>query len=457
MEELQPFEKKKIKGIEYTDGAEFAARLKAVGRHILFNARNELYIHMRFLDVALSALGFAMDSRIESIGTDGNTIFYNARFLGGYFKENRKRINRLYLHQVLHCLFGHVFRKPQGEEQYWDLACDIAMESIIDEMQIRCVKTPVSWLRESTYKELRQELKVLTAEGICHYYQQHPPQAKKMEKLLREFRMDDHSYWCRNPQKPQEEQTRDKWKDISEKMEMDLDAFSKEASEADGGLKEQLRISHRETMDYRTFLQKFAVLKEEVQVDPDQFDYVFYSFGLSMYGNMPLIEPQETKEVRRVEEFAVVIDTSMSCSGDLVRSFLEETYSILKEEENFFRKMNLHIIQCDEKVQSDVKIESMEELTEYMEHFEVIGSGGTDFRPAFAYVEMLCRKKEFTNLKGLLYFTDGFGTYPRRMPPFETAFIFMDEEDRETDVPPWAMKLMIPKRELERMGEKETL
>lgn len=455
MEHLQIYEKQRTAGIEYADGEEFAARLEAVGRHILFNARNELYLHMRFLDVALSALGFAMDSRIESIATDGNTIFYNAKVLGGYFKDNRKIINRLYLHQVLHCLFGHVFREAPGESEYWDLACDIAMESIIDEMQIRCVKLPVSWLRESTYKELHAAMKVLTAEGICHYFEKNPPQERKKEKLLREFRVDDHSYWCKKPQKPQEEQTRDKWKDISEKMEMDLDAFSKEASEADGGLKEQLRISHRETMDYRTFLQKFAVLKEEMQVDPDQFDYVFYSLGLSMYGNMPLIEPQEMKEVKKVEEFAVVIDTSMSCSGDVVRAFLEETYSILKEEENFFRKMNLHIIQCDEKVQSDVKIENMEELADYMEHFEVIGSGGTDFRPAFEYVEMLCRKKEFTNLRGLLYFTDGFGIYPRRMPPFQTAFLFMEEEEREADVPPWAMKLMIPRRDVEKMGVKK--
>ena len=38
-----------------------------------------------------------------------------------------------------------------------------------------------------------------------------------------------------------------------------------------------------------------------------------------MYGNMPLIEPQEWKEVQKVEEFVIVIDTSMSCSGELVK------------------------------------------------------------------------------------------------------------------------------------------
>lgn len=424
--------------------------MESTGRHILITARNELYLHMRFLDVALSSLGFAMEPNTDTVAVDGNTIFYNTKYLGTCFREERKKVNRAYLHMVLHCIFGHVFRKPQGEERYWDLACDIAIESIIDEMQIRCIKTPISWLREHTYKELREKLPVLTAEGICYQFEKNPPDEEKMAKLIREFYVDDHHYWCRQPDKPKEEQTRDKWKDISEKMEMDLDSFSKEASQEDGGLKEQLKISHRETMDYRTFLRKFTVLKEEVQVDPDQFDYVFYSYGLSMYGNMPLIEPQETKEVQKIEEFAVVIDTSMSCSGDLVKAFLEETYGILMEQENFFRRMNLHIIQCDEKIQSDKKIINIEELEEYMNHFEAAGSGGTDFRPAFSYVNELCRKKEFSNLKGLLYFTDGFGTYPTRMPPFQTAFIFLDEEESNPQVPPWAMKLVLPKRELEK-------
>ena len=47
--------------------------------------------------------------------------------------------------------------------------------------------------------------------------------------------------------------------------------------------------------DYREFLRKFSVIREEPEVDTDTFDYIFYSYGLSLYGNMPLIEPQETK------------------------------------------------------------------------------------------------------------------------------------------------------------------
>ena len=427
---------------------EFTQRMEALGQHILLNARNELYLHMRFMDVALSSLQFTMDGTIDSVATDGNTIFYNSRYLGTYFKENRKMVNRAYLHMVFHCLFCHVFTPPKEEKIFWDLACDIAMESIIDDMQIRCIKTPISWLRESTYKELRTKLKVLTAEGIYYVLTTELPGEQKLQKLLREFRVDDHKYWMKEPDHNKNSSQRDKWQDISEKMEMDLKSFSKESVQADGNLREQLKVNNREKTDYRTFLRKFAVLREEMQVDPDQFDYVFYSYGLSLYGNMPLIEPMESREVMKVEEFAIVLDTSMSCSGDTIKAFLSETWSILKEEESYFRKINIHVIQCDEKVQSDVKITSKEELKEYIEKFEVMGGGGTDFRPAFAYVEELCRKKEFTNLKGLLYFTDGFGTYPQKMPPFQSAFIFMDEEETNTEVPPWAIRLVVRSEEL---------
>ena len=154
-------------------------------------------------------------------------------------------------------------------------------------------------------------------------------------------------------------------------------------------------------------MQKFSVLKETVQIDPDAFDYVFYHYGMQLYGNMPLIEPLETKEVRRIEDFVVVIDTSMSCSGELVKKFLEETYGVLAQSESFFKKVNIHILQCDDKVRQDVKIESEEDLRNYMDHMELHGMGGTDFRPAFLHVDQMIKAGKFSRLRGLLYFTDG--------------------------------------------------
>lgn len=309
---------------------------------------------------------------------------------------------------------------------------------------------PRSLLRRETYRKLELSGHVLNAERVCSLLAEWKLTDKELNMLEEEFRVDDHRYWEKDGQKrPPDQQMQRKWKDIDEKMETDLETFSKEAADKNGDFLGGLRVENRERHDYREFLRKFSVFREELKADPDTFDYGFYSYGMSLYGNMPLIEPLETREEHRIEEFAVVIDTSMSCSGELIRKFLEETYSVLTENESFFQKVNVHIIQCDEKVHQDVKITSGEELEDYMEHFQLYGEGGTDFRPAFEYVEELRQNREFTDLKGMIYFTDGYGIYPEKMPAWRTAFVFLEEDYRDVDVPPWAIKLILSEEDTE--------
>ena len=83
-----------------------------------------------------------------------------------------------------------------------------------------------------------------------------------------------------------------------------------------------------------------------------------------------------------------------------------------------------------------------------MQEVTLTGGGGTDFRPAFAYVRELIERREFHDLRGMIYFTDGRGTYPMQRPPWETAFVFMEEEYTDVHVPPWAVKLVLEQDEL---------
>ena len=444
---------------ESREAAEGAAeKLRAVGVQILSAARDELYFSMRFLDVALSSFGYEMDMSVSPFGTDGRTIWFHPQQLGGLLRENRILVNRGYLHMVFHCVFRHMQKPVQErdtdeeglERRYWDLCCDIAVEHLIDGCDLRPVRFSRSLLRRETYRKLEAGDNVLNAERILHRLKEWELSEKELSALEEEFYVDDHRYWENHmPEKQPDPELNRKWKEIDEKMETDLETFSKEASEQSGDLLGELKVETRERHDYREFLRKFSVFREEMRVDPDSFDYGFYSYGLSLYGNMPLIEPQETREVKKITDFVVVIDTSMSCSGELVRRFLEETYSVLKENDSFFRKVNIHIIQCDEKVHTDVKITSREELDEYMEHFQLYGEGGTDFRPAFAHVEELLRAGEFEDLKGLVYFTDGYGTYPEKMPAYRTAFVFLEEDYRDAEAPPWAIKLILREEDLQ--------
>ena len=431
------------------DGQTISEQLEAVGKQILAAARNELYMKMRFLDVALSSFSFIMDEGIETTGTDGFAIYYEPRWLGGLYRADRTLVSRLYLHMVLHGVFRHMTGRKGRDPRYYDLACDIVTEYILDGMNYRCILRRRSVLRRETYRRLEGQMKVLTAEKVYGVLLCRDLDERELKRLEEEFRIDSHSRWPQENDKKQQQQIQNRWQDISEQTETDMETFSKEASAESGHLIDHVKVENRQRADYRQFLRKFSVLKEEMAVDPDSFDYVFYTYGLELYGNMPLIEPQEWREVQKVEEFVIVIDTSMSCSGELVKKFLEETYAVLSENDSFFRKVNIHIIQCDDTVQTDEKITDEEGLKRYMDSLTLYGEGGTDFRPAFTYVEQLIKEQVFTRLRGLIYFTDGRGTYPSKMPPFETAFVFFSEDYEDTDVPPWAIKLVLAGEDIE--------
>ncbi len=233
------------------------------------------------------------------------------------------------------------------------------------------------------------------------------------------------------------------WDDVSRKMQVDMETFSKEMGKSAGNLEQYIKIENRDRYDYGKFLRKFATLREEIKINDDEFDYIAYTYGLRLHKNLPFIEPLEYKDVKKIEEFVIAIDTSGSTSGTLVKNFLEKTYSILMSTENFFKRINVHIIQCDAEIQEDHKVNSMEDLMQYIEHYRIRGLGGTDFRPVFSYVADLIRKREFKDLKGLIYFTDGYGTYPRDPTPYDTAFVFIRDDYSDVDVPPWAIKLVL--------------
>lgn len=111
---------------------------------------------------------------------------------------------------------------------------------------------------------------------------------------------------------------------------------------------QNLKAVNRERYDYAEFLRKFAVYGEIMKIDDDEFDYNFYTYGMNLYGNMPLIEPLEYKEVKRVRDFVIAIDTSGSVSGETVQKFVNKTYNILKQRGQLFYKGEYlyHTVRC---------------------------------------------------------------------------------------------------------------
>ena len=563
--------------------------LNDLGSRILNQSRYELSLSMRHLARALDRLPYEMDFNTQRMGTEGERIHFHPEFIFQLFMESPQKLNRLYMHSLLHCLFRHIFKNEDKKEELWNMACDIHVEYVLDSLDVDLLKRPAGEYRENTFQRLEEKIKTLSAERIYQYLEEADLDYDAWERLEREFYKDDHVFWKvidrkeapgqegegdgggaplplpedftphDNPsgeenegeqkdsgdntsvensedkdkssreskssedaspqsgtpsneegkeEKNQESENRGsegegntgegnsgedsqgeakqddsqsgnssgkkqeerkkaenrkltgqekreereakkkrdelskEWEDISKRTEQEIEHSSKEKQKEQGSLAWFLRLEQKKYTDFRDFLRRLSVDREEMEVDLDSFDYGYYYYGLEQYGNMPLIEENEYREGRKLQELVIAIDTSHSTKGEMVKGFLEETAGILKQKDAFFQKVKVHILECDDELRKDICLENVEDLEQYSKNFAVKGGYGTDFRPVFRYVSDLQKRGELKNLKGLMYFTDGKGRYPKEAPPYVTAFVFPKGEDIDDDnVPFWAMKL----------------
>lgn len=411
-----------------------------MAQEILSLIRSELYLELRFMDVALSALSWKPEEGIDTFGTDGACLYYSMERLLQVYPVNPGFLDRLYLHSILHCIYSHLWLCGSRKRPLWDLACDIMVEYTIDHLDKKCTRRALSFTRRDLYQRLEDQKLGISAAVIYQFLQ--GKSSEDLQTLQAEFYTDTHKFWPKIEQMgmaPQRMQKR--WEQISRQTQMQME---QRGTDQAGGQKllEQEMEAGRSRRSYREFLRKFAVLREEMHLDPEEFDLNYYSYGLRLYGNMPLVEPVETREIQKIQDFVVVVDTSYSTSGDLVRAFLQETFDILMESEYFFVGSRIHIIQCDDQVQSDQVVTNGKELEQLIQRFTIAGGGGTDFRPAFTYINQLIQDGALDHLKGVLYFTDGKGIYPGKRPEYRTAFLFLGDYD-ETAVPAWAMRMRI--------------
>lgn len=444
-------------------------KTEKIAREILQNAKNKLLVNLRFLDMALSRPNLTSDAEhTTSCATDGEIFIYAPKFVLSTYRVEPDLVTRNFLHMIFHCVFRHMFVNTLIDRELWDIACDIAVESVINDLKLDYLTTLKSSQQEQFLSGFKNKIKTLSAEKIYRFLLDQKLPQKTIDGLGMLFKVDDHFLWYLTEEQKgalglgsganqngdgeafsvSRSALADDWTSIAESMQMDLETFGKQRGTEAGLLTQNLREVNREHYDYTEFLKKFAVRGEIMKINPDEFDYNYYTYGLSLYENMPLIEPLEYKDVKAIREFAIAIDTSGSTSGELVQKFVQKTYNILKNAESFFTKVNIHIIQCDAAIQEDVKITTQEEFDNYLKTMKIHGLGGTDFRPVFSYVNSLMDTGEFSNLKGLIYLTDGMGAFPAKKPDYDAAFVFIDDEPNNYDVPAWAIKLILRSGEI---------
>ena len=466
-------------------------KLEQLARQVLQLSINTLSVDLRYLRTALQQLKLAADSDII-LATDGEFLFYQPRHILRRYKSEPASSIRDHLHVVLHCIFRHMYFADGMVAEAWNLACDIAVEHMIGQLDLRSAAALRQKAQLAVLAEIEGKVGPMTAEKIYRWLLGEGASYLQKKGLAELFYADHHGKWYKDTpsaeadqeatgeetsaegsseaaqeysaceeedpvyaeaaeQKRREERAlmETVWADLAREVEVELQMGGAQKDRRTDALTQNLLAVNREKYDYGAFLRKFAVRSEVMQIDPDEFDYIFYTYGLQLYGKVPLIEPLEYKEIQKIRSFVVAIDTSGSTTGQLVQRFIQKTYNILQSTENFFSKIELYILQCDDEVREAVHITSPEGFENYIQTMKIYGHGGTDFRPVFSYVDDLRRRGELQDLKGLIYFTDGYGTFPATSPDYETAFVFVDDGYSLPEVPPWAIRLVLRPEEMD--------
>ena len=390
----------------------FSAREQMCGAaDLLYLTRRNLYSLFPFLDAALWNLPFKESTQISRIGTDGISLLYDPFSICSIYKEDPKQLARLFLHIILHCIYRHWMLPGELREQ-----ADSFAEKLITE--------------EVSHHEMCRN--ILAEEDL--------------------YGEDDHSLWPVSGNKDvlstSAEEINKRWEFLSSITKAghgDIQGMGSHLGIGSGSDKKETEFTeiHAGHYEYRDFLSKYTILREEMQLDHESFDYIYYTLGLHRYGDLPLMEPLEYMEGHRLSEIVIAIDTSGSCSENMVRRFLQETCSILERKENFFQDMSVFILQCDCEIQDVCRICSQADWRRYCERIRIMGRGGTDFRPVFRYVEKLRKEGRINDLKCLIYFTDGDGIFPEEAPDYEAVFVFTEKNKKGLRRPDWARQLLV--------------
>ena len=432
-----------------------------MGEKVLNCVAEEISADLPFFSPALFGLTPKAREDVGTLCTNGLYLYFASDKCIRLFKNNPLFLRRTYLHTILHCIYGHLWLRRGRNRELYNLACDIAVEYIIDGLDKKSLNRVLSYIRQDFYSLMR-ERHIISPAGIYGLLLGENVEKsgndtksvnektsaavrkftdEELSALSLEFYGDDHSLWWDDSNKasetPQQKKAKEHWEEISSRVQHQRSRSDSGEDEAENTLA-SFAVANKKRRSYRDFLLKFARLREHAHVDDSEMDLAYYSYGLELYGNIPIIEPLETKEEKTLREFVIAVDTSYSTSGELVRRFLQETISILLESGIYGGDTVVHFLQCDEKIRDYVRISDIRMAENVIKNLKLSGGGNTDFRPVFTYTRRLQEEGRAGKVQGILYFTDGRGTYPEKMPDIKTAFIFMDKYDRKS-VPAWAL------------------
>jgi predicted metal-dependent peptidase len=418
-------------------------------------ARTRLILEKPFLGALVMHLPLkASDPKwCKTTATDARAFYYNPDYVARLTLEQTQFA---LAHEAMHCALSHFNRRGHRLKHRWDVACDYAVNMILDEERMQA---PDESLMNAAYRGL-------TAEEIYPLLHEDPPEETQDMHLFEseasaeangseadvKSRSDGRSHSDNTDGQESEPQEQSSQGKGQEKQDDSNDGEGDEPepqpdSDSDGGKgqgqsessdaqkppppptdpgkldeqwKSRLAAAAQAARQVGKLSQSMQRLVDELlspqlpwrallarhMMNAARDDYSFQRTsrreGEAM---LPRLYSQSVK-------ILVALDTSGSVTREELQEFLTEIDALKAQVR---ADVTLHA--CDDKLDPGgpwryAMWESMQLPA------ELAGGGGTDFRPVFDWVE---RERIAADL--LVYFTDAQGTFPEREPAFPTVWL----------------------------------
>ena len=397
------------------------ARQKRKVEELLAQDRQKLLMKMPFVGALLMRLDLVpvRDERLATAATDGDRIYVDIDF---YMKLKSEERLFVLAHEAWHCALIHFMRRQNRDKERFNIAADLEIHFILTDEGL---KPPFVLPHNPNWKglsaeEIYERLPKVAGKPVKGGQLENGKESANIKGQASGQGFDKHLEKNDDGGETDEEPESGKGRDPDYSPEVKPGAEERCRERLTAAVQQYERTRGTLPAGIAGLVQ--AVLKPEIDWKELLAQFVTNCYGGSRRWLPPArrhvwkglyLQSQRTERLRAI----VAIDTSGSTRGDLPR-FFSELVALL----NSFGSYELTVIQCDAEIG---KVETFDDcnMLDPDKKWEVTGGGGTDFRPVFDYIEE--HSELDPNL--LIFFTDGYGGYPERPPPYPVMWLLTSD------------------------------
>ncbi|MDE6724863.1 MAG: hypothetical protein K2J79_04585, partial [Ruminiclostridium sp.] len=142
-------------------------KTEKIAAEILQMSKNKLLVNMRFMDMSLNRINPSPRPDITTCtACDGESYVYDPEHILTAYRVEENVPIRNFLHSIFHCVFKHFFINSLVDQQLWDLACDIAVESAINDLNLPYLNILRAGEQMQFFENLKKKINTVYAEKI---------------------------------------------------------------------------------------------------------------------------------------------------------------------------------------------------------------------------------------------------------------------------------------------------